>query len=165
MLKLRPGWNKLSMSSMSIWAKSSKILSPDTTSHSYLRQTDFSPVTFTMKQSASPTREPAALHSYRPESLAVASRICSHSWSMSVRLSGPSEEPSLVQTMAAASGSGQLSFSSSPGCTEHRVGLEFWFLVGGSAERRAGGKGAQKRERKVGEKRNKHECKTHNTTP
>lgn len=82
---------------------------------------------------------------------------------MSVRLSGPSEEPSLVQTMAAASGSGQLSFSSSPGCTEHRVGLEFWFLVGGSAERRAGGKGAQKREREVGEKRNKHECKTRNT--
>lgn len=66
---------------------------------------------------------------------------------MSVRLSGPRDEPSLVQTMAAASGSGQLRRSRSPGCTEHTVGLEISYLVGGSAERREGKRRKEKRGR------------------
>lgn len=79
------------------------------------------------------------LQAYRPESLGEASRICSTSRSIRVRLLTPREEPSLVQVMVPISpGRGQLSFSNSPGCTEHTVGLEIWYLVGGSAERREG---------------------------
>ena len=75
------------------------------------------------------------VHAYSPESWAVASRICSHSWPIRVRLLGPREDPSLVQVMAPASGNAQSSFTSSPGCTEHTVGFEIWYFVGGSADR------------------------------
>lgn len=96
-----------------------------------------SPVTFTMKQTVS---LPTLVQVYRPESLGVASRICSTSCSISVRLLVPRELPSLVQMMVPVAGRGQLSFSTSPGCTEHTVGLEIWYLFDASAER-MGGKG------------------------
>lgn len=90
-----------------------------------------SPVTFTMKQTVS---LPTLVQVYRPESLGVASRICSTSCSINVRLLAPKELPSLVQEMVPVAGRGQLSFSTSPGCTEHTVGLEIWYLFDVSAE-------------------------------
>lgn len=104
-----------------------------------------SPVTFTMKQTVS---LPTPVQVYRPESFAVASRICSTSCSMTVRLLAPRELPSLVQVMVPVAGRGQLSFSTSPGCTEHNVGLEIWYLLDASAERSGGGdKGGREEER------------------
>lgn len=94
-----------------------------------------SPVTFTMKQTVS---LPTLVQAYRPESLGVASRICSTSCSIRVRLLMPRELPSLVQVMVPVSGRGQLSFNTSPGCTEHTVGLEIWYLFDASAERMGG---------------------------
>lgn len=85
-----------------------------------------------MKQTVS---LPTLVQAYRPESLAVASRICSTSCSITVRLLVPRELPSLVQVMVPVGGRGQLSFSTSPGCTEHTVGLEIWYLFDASAER------------------------------
>lgn len=85
-----------------------------------------------MKQTVS---LPTPVQVYRPESFAVASRICSTSCSMTVRLLAPRELPSLVQVMVPVAGRGQLSFSTSPGCTEHNVGLEIWYLFDASAER------------------------------
>lgn len=84
-----------------------------------------------MKQTVS---LPTPVQVYRPESFAVASRICSTSCSMTVRLLAPRELPSLVQVMVPVGGRGQLSFSTSPGCTEHNVGLEIWYLFDASAE-------------------------------
>lgn len=84
-----------------------------------------------MKQTVS---LPTLVQVYRPESFGVASRICSTSCSISVRLLAPRELPSLVQVMVPVAGRGQLSFSTSPGCTEHTVGLEIWFLFDVSAE-------------------------------
>lgn len=95
-----------------------------------------SPVTLTMKQTASVALAPVVWHAYRPESVGAAWLMCSCSRSMSVRLSGISDVPSLVHTMAAASGSGQFSFTMSPGCTEHMVAFELSELMGGSAEQR-----------------------------
>lgn len=102
------------------------------------------------------------LQAYRPESLGEASRICSTSRSIRVRLLTPREEPSLVQVMVPISpGRGQLSFSNSPGCTEHTVGLDIWYLVGGSAEQRKGGEAkegcAQKGGKKTGRKAEEEE--------
>jgi len=90
-----------------------------------------------MKQTVS---LPTLVQVYRPESLAVASRICSTSCSITVRLLMPRELPSLVQVMVPVCGRGQLSFSKSPGCTEHTVGLEIWYLFEASAERMEGGR-------------------------
>lgn len=89
-------------------------------------------MTFTMKQTVS---LPTLVQVYRPESFGVASRICSTSCSITVRLLVPRELPSLVQVMVPVAGRGQLSFSTSPGCTEHKVGLEIWYLFDASAER------------------------------
>lgn len=85
-----------------------------------------------MKQTVS---LPTLVQAYRPESLGVASRICSTSCSISVRLLVPKELPSLVQVMVPVAGKGQLSFSTSPGCSEHTVGLEIWYLFDASVER------------------------------
>lgn len=133
-----------------------------------------SPVTFAMKQTVS---LPAPVQAYRPESLGVASRICSTSCFISVRLLVPRELPSLVQVMVPVAGGEQLSVSTSPGCTEYSVGLQIWYLFDASAERM--GKewwrgetgqvwrkveGAQER---GGRGRNKPECKKqkHHMTP
>lgn len=91
-----------------------------------------------MKQTVS---LPTLVQAYRPESLGVVSRICSTSCSISVRLLLPRELPSLVQVMVPVPGRGQLSFSTSPGCTEHTVGLEIWYLFDASAEQMWGGVG------------------------
>lgn len=98
-------------------------------------------MTFTMKQTVS---LPTPVQVYRPESFAVASRICSTSCSMTVRLLAPRELPSLVQVMVPVAGRGQLSFSTSPGCTEHNVGLEIWYLFDASAERVGWGRGRRR---------------------
>lgn len=95
-----------------------------------------------MKQTVS---LPTLVQVYRPESFAVASRICSTSCSITVRLLVPRELPSLVQVMVPVAGRGQLSFSTSPGCTEHKVGLEIWYLFDASAERVGGGEGRWRR--------------------
>lgn len=97
-----------------------------------------------MKQTVS---LPTPVQVYRPESFAVASRICSTSCSMTVRLLVPRELPSLVQVMVPVAGRGQLSFSTSPGCTEHNVGLEIWYLFDASAERVEVGSGGGGRQR------------------
>ena len=52
--------------------------------------------------------------------------------------------------MVPVGGRGQLSFSTSPGCTEHTVGLEIWYLFDASAERvgwggRRGGGGREEK--------------------
>ena len=91
-----------------------------------------------MKQTVS---RPALVQAYRPESLGVASRTCSTSCSISVRLLAASGLPSLVQVTGPASGSGQLRRSNSPGCSEHSVGLEIWYLVAASAEHHGRGGG------------------------
>lgn len=133
-----------------------------------------SPVTFTMKQTVS---LPTLVQAYRPESLGVASRICSTSCSISVRLLVPRELPSLVQVMVPVAGRGQLSFSTSPGCTEHTVGLEIWYLFDASAERvgEEGKEGRQDRfvgrwrvhkkdKREVGEEETSQSVRNKNTT-
>lgn len=113
-----------------------------------------------MKQTVS---LPTLVQVYRPESLGVASRICSTSCSITVRLLVPRELPSLVQVMVPVAGRGQLSFSTSPGCTEHTVGLEIWYLLDASAGRVGGGEsdrleeeeGAQEGGNRGGRGRNK----------
>lgn len=135
-----------------------------------------SPVTLTMKQTVS---LPTLVQAYRPESLGEASRICSTSCSISVRLLRPRELPSLVQVMVSVTGRGQLSFSNSPGCTEHTVGLKIWYLFDASAEqmwkefeeevgrdrkRLRQRKGAKKEEQQDGRGRKKPEFRRLNTT-
>lgn len=125
-----------------------------------------------MKQTVS---LPTLVQVYRPESLGVASRICSTSCSITVRLLVPRELPSLVQVMVPVGGRGQLSFSTSPGCTEHSVGLEIWYLFDASAERMGGGakdrleeeEGAQEGGKRGGRGRNKPYFKKqkHHITP
>lgn len=130
-----------------------------------------------MKQTVS---LPTLVHAYRPESLGVASRISSTSCSISVRLLVPRELPSLVQVMVPVAGRGQLSLSTSPGCTEHTVGFEIWYLFGASAERVGWGWGGgvegedsrrkrvhkkEKEERReVGEEETSHSVRNTNTT-
>lgn len=122
-----------------------------------------------MKQTVS---LPTLVQVYRPESLGVASRICSTSCSITVRLLVPRELPSLVQVMVPVAGRGQLSFSTSPGCTEHTVGLEIWYLLDASAGRMGEGKGTgwrrkrvhKKEEMEVGEEETSHSLRNKNTT-
>lgn len=102
-----------------------------------------------MKQTVS---LPALVQAYRPESLGVASRICSTWCSMSVRLLAPKELPSLVHVMVPVAGRGQLSFSTSPGCSEHTVGLEIRYLFDASAEQSGGRKTETERRRRVHKK-------------